>query len=66
MKIYVVHQLAKEINGDFVSSMIEYASKDRLKAEEYANKHQLSEPVMNIESHLCNVVRMLVEVELEE
>lgn len=63
--VYVVHWLAKEINGDFVSSMIEFASLDRTKAEAYFLDKQPKEQLMNIESHMCEIKRHIVPINLD-
>lgn len=62
--IYVVHWLAKEVNGHYVSSMIEYADEDKVKVEEYFKRHQHQEQVMNIDGHMCDIRRQIVPVEL--
>lgn len=66
MIVYIVHQLAKEINGDFVSTQIEYASKSEREAFEYIRKQQASNSIIKIEEHMCAIVRQLVPVEVAD
>jgi hypothetical protein len=65
-EIYVVHWLAKEVNGDYVTSMIEYTTTDRTRAEEYYRLHQAQEQVMNIDGHMCDIRRQIISAVLEQ
>jgi len=65
-EVYVVHWLAKEVGGDYVTSMVEYVSASRTKAEEYVRIHQHQEQVMNIDGHMCEIRRQIVLAVLEQ
>ena len=63
--VYLILWLAKEVNGDFVSSMVEYVTSDRTKAERFFTLHQKQEQVMNIDGHMCDIRRTIIPAELE-
>jgi hypothetical protein len=65
-EVYVVHWLAKEVSGDYVTSMIEYVTTSRTKAEEYVRIHQQQEQVMNIDGRMCEIRRQIVPAVLEQ
>lgn len=66
MEVYFILWLAKEVNGDYVSSTVEFATTDKTKAEQYCVKHQLQEQVMNVQNHMCEVRRTIIPVELDK
>ena len=65
-EIFFILWLAKEVNGEYVSSTVEFATADRGKAEDYFAQHQLQEQVMNIGGHMCDIRRTIVPVELDK
>ena len=65
-EIYVVHWLARELGGEYTSAMIEYVTADRAKAEQYFTEHAVKDQVMNIDSHMCEIRRMIVPVVLDQ
>jgi len=68
MTIYIIHWLAKEIEsqGSFVSSMIELATTNKAKAEKYYNTHHHDGQVTNVDNHMCEIRRQLVQIEVED
>ena len=65
-ELYVIHWLAKELGGEYISSMIEYVTADRAKAEEYFHQHSVDEQVMNIDGHMCAISRRIVPAVLDQ
>ena len=66
MELYVIHWLAQELGGNYISSMIEYATADKSKAEDFFVQHAVNEQIMNIDGHMCQIHRRIVPVALDQ
>lgn len=64
--IYIVHALAKEVGGNYTSSAVEFGSPDKAAAEKFYIERQSKGTLVNIDSHLCEVARHIVPVELDK
>lgn len=64
--VYIIHWLAKEVSGDFISSMIEYVTTDRQKAEDVFKQQQFTNNIVNINGHNCEVLRQIVQAQLDQ
>ena len=65
-EIYVIHWLAKELGGDYVTSMVEYVTTDKVKAQQYFYEHMPEDRIMNIDSHMCEVRRQIVTAVIDQ
>jgi hypothetical protein len=70
MKVYIVVNVARQINGEFIFVKVEKAFKESKKAEEYANKSEnpYKDLVQNSSgfSVECMCSRGVFDIEIEE
>jgi len=67
MTVFVVWQVAKQIEGDKVSPLIELVTTQRGKADQFVEDHQYQERVVTIGNEDYLVVhRGIVQAELDE
>ena len=66
MKVYIVQQIAKELNnGPFFSVKIDKVFVDINDAKSFVESEDKKGMISNIDSHMCYVVRQIIVAEVE-